>query len=133
MPTVLIVDDARLMRNIIKGILVEEMDCNVIEAANGDEAVELYERHSPDAVTMDITMEQQNGVDAARAILAYDCNANIVIVTSMGQERLLEECLAAGVRDFIVKPFARERVRNAVSHALKYSRSPARQQIHNTR
>jgi len=51
--------------------------------------------------------------------LAYDCSANIVIVTSMGQERLLEECLAAGVRDYILKPFTHERIRETLGRALK--------------
>jgi two-component system chemotaxis response regulator CheY len=119
MMKVLVVDDTRLMRNIIKGILAEETEWEVIEAENGEEAVEKYKQHSPDAVTMDINMEGLNGVNAAKAILAYDCSANIVIVTSMGQERLLEECLAAGVRDYILKPFTHERIRETLGRALK--------------
>ena len=119
MMKVLVVDDTRLMRNIIKGILAEETEWEVIEDENGEEAVEKYKQHSPDAVTMDINMEGLNGVNAAKAILAYDCSANIVIVTSMGQERLLEECLAAGVRDYILKPFTHERIRETLGRALK--------------
>ena len=125
----LILDDARLMRNIIKGIVAEEMKCIVIEAENGEEAVEKYKKHSPDLVTMDINLEGQNGVNAAKAILAYDCNANIVIITSIGQERLLEECLAAGVRDFILKPFTRERIRNTVGRMLKIDGFKTRQLV----
>jgi two-component system, chemotaxis family, chemotaxis protein CheY len=131
MKKVLVVDDARLMRNILRGILADEMECTVIEAENGETAVELYKEHHPDAVTMDLTMERLNGLQAAKAILAYDCSANIVIVTSMGQERLLEECLDAGVRDFIVKPFTRERIRNAVGRALGLGRGAARPSVRN--
>ncbi len=122
MHKVLIVDDARLMRNIIRGILVEAMDCTVIEARDGEEAVRLYKEHTPDVVTMDITMERLNGVDAAKAILNYDCNANVIVISSMGQERLLEECLEAGVRDFIIKPFSRDRIKAAIDHVLKHNR-----------
>ncbi len=128
---VLVVDDTRLMRNIIKGILAEEMECVVIEAENGEDAVEKYKQHSPDAVTMDINMEGLNGVNAAKAILAYDCIANIIIVTSMGQERLLEECLAAGVHDFILKPFTRERIRSILGRALKIGAFEKRRSVRN--
>ena len=116
---VLVVDDTRLMRNVIKNILVNNMDCTVLEAVNGEEAIRMYKEHAPDVVTMDITMERLNGVDAARAILNHDDKANIVVVSSMGQERLLEECLKVGVRDFIIKPFTRDRIMNAIEHVLK--------------
>ncbi len=118
---ILIVDDARLMRNIIKGILVEALDCSVIEARDGAEAVELYKEHAPDVVTMDVTMERLDGVQAAKDILSYDNKANILVVTSMGQENLLKQCLEAGVRDFIIKPFSKDRIKNAVVRALKTS------------
>jgi len=121
MVKIMIVDDARLMRNIIKGILLEELDCTVIEARDGAEAVELYKEHSPDVVTMDVTMERQDGVQAAKDILSYDSRANILVVTSMGQEKLLKECLEAGVRDFIIKPFSRDRIKTAVNRALTTS------------
>jgi two-component system, chemotaxis family, chemotaxis protein CheY len=119
MHKILIVDDARLMRNIIKGILAEEMDCTVIEAADGMEAVRMYKQHVPDVVTMDVSMERQSGLQAARDILEYDSRANIVVVTAIGQEKLLKECLDAGVRDFITKPFTKDRVKAAVLRSLK--------------
>jgi two-component system, chemotaxis family, chemotaxis protein CheY len=119
MHKILIVDDARLMRNIIKGILAEEMDCTVIEASDGMEAVELYKKHAPDVVTMDVSMERQSGLQAARDILKYDSRANIVVITAIGQEKLLKQCLDAGVRDFITKPFTKDRIRAAVVRSLK--------------
>jgi two-component system chemotaxis response regulator CheY len=119
MQKILIVDDARLMRNIIKGILAEEMDCTVLEASDGMEAVRLYKQHSPDVVTMDVSMERRSGLQAARDILQYDSRANIVVVTAIGQEKLLKECLDAGVRDFITKPFTKDRIRATVVRSLK--------------
>ncbi|MDM7925277.1 MAG: response regulator [bacterium] len=118
MKKVLVVDDARLMRNILRRILEEDLECSVIEACGGEEAVELFKRHSPDAVTMDVTMENGNGIEAARAILAYDREASIVMVTSTGQERMVAEAVRCGVKDFILKPFTRERIRNAVGRVL---------------
>ncbi len=118
METVMIVDDAKLMRNIIKQILAENGNYQFLEAATGEEAVELYKREKPDLVTMDITMEEKNGVDAAKEILNFDKNAKIVMVTSLGQEKLLRECVQIGVSDYIVKPFSKNRIAMSVGHAL---------------
>ncbi|HEX9934121.1 MAG TPA: response regulator [bacterium] len=120
MQKVLIVDDAKLMRNIIKRTIEESFsDVQFIEATNGKEAVELYKKESPGLVTMDITMEQKNGLEAAKDILAFDRSAKIIVVTAMGQERLLNECIKAGIKDFIVKPFSKERVHASITRALQ--------------
>jgi two-component system chemotaxis response regulator CheY len=118
-PKILVADEARLVRNILKRILTEEIGCSVVEAQDGGEAVETYKLHRPDAAVLDIMLEGLNGVDAAKSILAFDPDANIVMTASMGQERLLGDCLFAGVRDFILKPFTRGRILNAVSLALR--------------
>ena len=120
MKKILIVDDAKLMRNIIKSCLPED-EFVFIEANNGQDAVEQYKQIRPDVVTMDITMDQKNGVDAAREILEFDTNARIIMVTSLGQEKLLGECLEAGVRDYLVKPFTKDRVKSAVFKAMEPS------------
>ncbi|MBN1782473.1 response regulator [bacterium] len=119
MGKIMIVDDARLMRNIIRNALNENEEYKIVEATNGKEAVELYKREQPDIVTMDITMEEKNGVEAAKEILEYDANAKIIMVTSLGQEKLLQECVEAGVSDYIVKPFTKERIMSSVSNSLK--------------
>jgi two-component system chemotaxis response regulator CheY len=116
---VLIVDDARLMRNIIKNTILEFFqDAQILEAKDGIEAVQVYQTEKPDLVTMDITMEQKNGMESAKEILKIDKNAKIIIVTSLGQEKMLQECVELGVRDYIVKPFSKERVVAAVSNSL---------------
>ena len=119
MGKILIVDDAKLMRNIIKNTLLESEDYEIIEAQNGEEAVSLYKDHRPDIVTMDITMEHRNGLDAAKEILAYDRDAKIIMVTAIGQEKMLMECVNAGVSDYIVKPFSKERIASLISKALQ--------------
>lgn len=119
MSKILIVDDAKLMRNMIKNTLSEQSDNIVVEAQNGDDAVETYKVTTPDLVTMDITMDYKNGVEAAREILKQDPKARIVMVTALGQEELLKECIGLGVKDYIVKPFTKERLISAVEKALK--------------
>lgn len=118
MSKILIVDDAKLMRSMIKNILTSEEGNTILEAKDGESAVELYKAIKPDLVTMDITMDLKNGVDAAREILKYDSKAKIVMITALGQEKFLQECVSFGVKDFIVKPFTKERVLSAISKAL---------------
>lgn len=118
MPKILIADDARLMRNIIKSVLVMEENIEILEARNGYEAIQQYKEHNPDVVTMDITMDEMNGLDATRGIIEIDPGACIIIITSLGQEKLLNECLNAGAKDYIVKPFTKARVRSAILKAM---------------
>ena len=115
---VLIVDDANFMRMIVKDTLTPHGFEICGEAANGNEAVELYEKLKPDLVTMDITMKEKDGLEAAREILAKDPDARIVMVTALGQEKLLMDSLSLGVKDFVVKPFQPERIVTAVQKAL---------------
>lgn len=116
--SILVVDDARVMRNIIKKSLSASDSFNLIEATNGRDAVAAYKQNTPDLVTMDITMDIQNGVEAAREILAFDAKARIIMVTALGQEKLLSECIEMGVKDYILKPFTPERIVSAITKAL---------------
>jgi two-component system, chemotaxis family, chemotaxis protein CheY len=122
MKNILIVDDATLMRNIIKSCLPED-EFTFIEADNGQDAIDLYKQKRPDVVTMDITMDQKDGLNAAREILEFDTTAQVIMVTSLGQEKLLSDCLKAGARDYLVKPFTKERVKSAVRKAIDMSSS----------
>ena len=119
MSKILVVDDATLMRTMIKNALNNDSKDHVIlEARDGDEAVNLYKATNPDVVTMDITMDIKNGVDAAKEIMAEDKDARIIMVTALGQEEYLKECISLGVKDFIVKPFSKERVLSAIKKVL---------------
>lgn len=115
---VLVVDDANFMRMIVKDTLTPQGFEICGEAANGNEAVRQYENLKPDLVTMDITMREKDGVEAAREILSQDPNARIVMVTALGQEKMLLDCMTMGVRDFVVKPFEPKRIISAVEKAL---------------
>jgi two-component system, chemotaxis family, chemotaxis protein CheY len=108
---VLVVDDAMFMRAMIRDILVNSGAYEVVgEAANGGEAVEQYKAVRPDIVTMDIVMPQMDGIEATREVLKIDSKAKIVMCSALGQEALVIESIAAGAKDFIVKPFSAEKV-----------------------
>lgn len=115
---ILIVDDANFMRMIVKDTLAPRGFEICGEAANGNEAVDQYAKLKPDLVTMDITMKGKDGLDAAKEILAHDPGARIVMVTALGQEKMLRDCMTMGVKDFVVKPFQPERIISAVEKAL---------------
>lgn len=117
MAKVLLVDDAAFMRMRCARLLQEEGH-EVLEAANGREAVEVYQAHRPDAVLMDITMPEMDGLEALRAIRAIDPHARVAMLTAMGQQAIVIEAIKSGARDFVVKPFERERVLAAVAKLI---------------
>lgn len=102
---VLVVDDGAFMRVLIKGML-EKNDYQVVgEAEDGVIAVQLYKQLQPDLVTMDITMPNKDGITALREIIAHDADANVVMVSAMGQDQYVKEAIMAGAKSFVVKPF----------------------------
>ncbi len=111
---ILIVDDASFMRITLERILSSAGYEVVGHAANGIEAVEAYKKHSPDLVTMDMTMPEMDGVQAVKEIRELDPQARVIMVSAMGQEFVMKEAIAAGALDFIVKPFKPDKVLEAV-------------------
>jgi two-component system, chemotaxis family, chemotaxis protein CheY len=114
---ILIVDDAKFMRVRCARILSDQ-GFLVIEAENGIQAVEKYQIESPDAVLMDISMPEMDGLNALRAIRELDPTARVAMLTAMGQQNVVIEAIKAGAKDFIVKPFEPDRVLKSLSKLL---------------
>ncbi|MFP3917312.1 response regulator [Lysinibacillus telephonicus] len=118
MPTVLVVDDTLFMR-VTVGNMFKEWGFEVVgEASNGREAVELYKELQPDLVTMDITMPVMSGIDAVKEIIPQYPNANIIMVTALGQQRIIVEAIEEGAKDFITKPFEPNQLKRVVDNIL---------------
>lgn len=115
---ILIVDDAAFMRMMIKDTLKKNGYENLIEAADGELAVQAYKTEKPDLVIMDITMPNKNGLEALREIKELDSNAKIVMCSAMGQESMVVEAIRNGAKDFIVKPFKADRILKTVQGIL---------------
>ncbi|MCA1064536.1 response regulator (plasmid) [Rossellomorea sp. AcN35-11] len=115
---VLITDDAAFMRMMLKDILSKNGFEIAGEAADGLQSIELFKEHSPDIVTMDITMPNMNGLDALKEILKINPNAKVIMCSAMGQQGMVIEAIQSGAKDFIVKPFQPERVIEAIEKVL---------------
>ncbi|MGF0034569.1 response regulator [Bariatricus sp. SGI.154] len=115
---ILICDDAAFMRMMLKDIL-NKNGYNVIgEAENGIKAVDKYRETVPDLVLMDITMPEMDGIQALKKIKEADADAKVVMCSAMGQQAMVIESIQAGAQDFIVKPFAPERVLEVVKKVI---------------
>ena len=106
--SILICDDAAFMRMMIKDILLK----------NGMKAVEKYKEVKPDLVMMDITMPEMDGIQALKKIKEVDPGAVVVMCSAMGQQAMVIESIQSGAKDFIVKPFDKDRVLEAVKKVI---------------
>ncbi|GIN61934.1 chemotaxis protein CheY [Robertmurraya siralis] len=102
--TVLIADDSKFSRNLIKCLVSENGFHVIAEAADGRSAVTIFQEKRADIVLLDLTMPILNGLDALREIIQFDPNANVIIYSAMGQKRLIIEALKLGAKDFVIKP-----------------------------
>jgi len=107
---ILVVDDSAFMRRIVKNILTRNGFNEIVEARDGLEAIEVFRRVSPDMVLLDIIMPEMGGVEALGRIMDIDGDAEVVMLTTVDQEEMRDECLRLGAVDYIVKPFEEERV-----------------------
>lgn len=115
--TFVIADDAMFMRTMLRK-MIEEVDGYVVlgEAANGYEAVEQVKRNKPDIITLDITMPEMDGLQAVPKILEANPDTKIIIVSAMGQQSMVIDAIKQGASDFVVKPFDKSRVLQAINN-----------------
>lgn len=118
MARVLVVDDALFMRTVLKTMLSDLGHEVIGEAADGHQAIDKYNELLPDIVTMDITMPELDGVGAVQAIKQKHPTAKIIMCSAMGQQQMIVGAIEAGAMDFIVKPFNKDRIGDAMDKIL---------------
>jgi len=112
----IIVDDTMMVRRTLKYFLENELGHKVLaEGTNGIEGVEAFKSHSPDLVTMDITMPLMDGITAVQEIIKINPNAKIIMVTSYGQEDMVLKAVQAGASSYLVKPITGDKLQDAIS------------------
>lgn len=115
-----IVDDAVFMRTLIKRMIEENTDYVIVgEGANGYEAIEQAKKHQPDIITLDITMPEMDGIMAIKEILVACPKTKVIMVSAMGQQSMVIDAIKMGAKDFIVKPFDKTRVQQAIENVLR--------------
>ena len=118
MARVLVVDYSVFMRMKIRMMIEPEGYEVAGEAGNGVEAVQRYMDIQPDVVLLDITMPEMNGIDALKRIKEFDPKAKVIMCSAMGQQVMVAQAIQSGAKDFVVKPFEKDRVLAAIKRVL---------------
>jgi two-component system chemotaxis response regulator CheY len=102
--TVIIVDDSKFLVKQIEQFFEKNLGYQVIATgSDGNEAVDLYRKNKPDLITLDITMPNKDGQQAMKEILAEFPNANVLMVSAVRGDTMLE-CMKMGAKGYIEKP-----------------------------
>ena len=117
---ILIVDDSPFFRAVIKKILKEANIGKIYhEAKDGKEAISKYvASRPPHLVIMDIKMPNIDGLKANKAIMKFDPNAKIIVISAKENKETVDDAIKAGAKDYLLKPFDAGQVVMAVSKQL---------------
>lgn len=117
----LIVDDSLIVRNAIarcaEGSHLEE----VLRAEDGEAAVELFARHRPRLVTMDLTMPRLDGLQAIQAIRALEPSTSILVISALNSHKKALEAIRSGACGFLTKPFTEKEVAEALDDLIRHA------------
>ena len=117
--SVLIVDDSPVMRDFMAKVFSENNFKVVGTAADGLEAVEMFERYNPDIMTLDIVMPKMRGTEVLAKIVSNYPEATVVMASSVSDARTVMRCLKIGAKQYVIKPYDKEKVMAAVAKALE--------------
>ena len=115
-PLLLIVDDSRMSRMLIKAIITDNRpDWRVMEATTGDQAVALVDEHQPDFISMDVNMPGINGLEAAGRIRIRHPDIRIALCTANIQESTRDAAAKVGLC-FVAKPITQQSIAAAIDY-----------------
>jgi|SRR3989344_2505637 len=102
---ILVADDSVFMRRILIDILKERGKFSTfMEAGNGDEVLQAYRTEHPDIILLDLIMPGKDGFEVLKE-LGGKADVNILVISAIGQNQLIEEAQRLGAKGFIIKPF----------------------------
>lgn len=111
---ILIVDDSRTSKRILRNLLETQGYTVVAEASDGEEGFLKYKELQPDLVTMDITMPKMDGIESLTLIKKLNPDTKVVMITAAGQKEKMVEALKRGADEFITKPFDQAEVTSII-------------------
>lgn len=115
---VLITDDSKLLRKKLRQEL-EAMNCEVLEAKNGKEAVMINLQEKLDCVFLDIVMPEVGGIEALQVIKEVNPDLQVIMLSSADTPQKLMKTLKMGASDFIQKPYTTEQIKKTVAKVQK--------------
>ena len=110
---ILITDDSKLLRKKLREEL-EKLDCDVLEAENGKEAIMRDLTEQPDGIILDIVMPEVGGVETLQVIKEINPEIPVIMLSTAGTSQKLKQTLELGALDFIQKPYTSEQIKQAV-------------------
>jgi CheY-like chemotaxis protein len=114
MAKILICDDSQFMRNVVRDIL-NKTKHELSEVENGKQVIEFCASEKPDLLLLDIIMPEMDGIDVLKEL---DKDIKVIIVSAVGQDKMVDEAKALGALDYIVKPFDEKDLLAKVSSVL---------------
>lgn len=115
---IMVVDDSRMVKLQMENMLADTPYEIAAYCRSGEEAVEQYGKVLPDVVTMDIIMPGIDGLEAAQVLMYEHDEARIVMISSLGDEDMLQEVYGIGAQAVAFKPLTREALLGALKKAL---------------
>ena len=115
----MIVDDSNIIRRRIERSQQISRLRVVGAAANGREALELFERTDPDVVTMDLTMPEMDGIDCVEQLVARKPELLILVVSALADKATAVEAIRRGANGFLCKPFSDRQLNDALAELLQ--------------
>ena len=116
--SILLVEDEDLMRGILAGMLTDA-GFRVIEAASGEQAIELFAAESPGVTVTDIALGKMDGIELLDRIKQLDSEAMVIMITAFSSVETAIAALRKGAYDYITKPFINEDILQTVRNALR--------------
>jgi two-component system, chemotaxis family, chemotaxis protein CheY len=114
----MIVDDSNIIRRRIeRSQQIERLEV-VGSAANGREAVELFQRTSPDVVTMDLTMPEMDGIECVEQLVKINPDVLILVISALADKATAVEAIERGANGFLCKPFTDRQLNHALEELL---------------
>lgn len=114
----MIVDDSNIIRNRIQRIYNSDQFTLVATASNGQEAIEKFDLHHPNVVTMDLTMPQMDGLECIERLVGIDPNVRILVVSALSDKATGIKALELGASGFLTKPFSEEELAEALAELV---------------
>lgn len=116
---IMLCDDSILVRKKLKES-IEKCGCfTILEASDGQAAVDMYKEHRPHLVFMDIVMPSRDGIGALQEIKEHDSEARVVMLSSSGTRSHLAKAMEAGALDFIQKPWEQAQIISIIARVVR--------------